>query len=65
MEEMVGSDWLLTRRLEASPGWAGKSQLGEMALFSSACRSALEKRLTPPTLLEMAIFRQLCDECIG
>ena len=25
----------------------------------SACRSVLEKSLTPPTLLEMAIFHQL------
>ena len=28
---------------------------------TSACKSALEKGLTPPTLLEMAIFRQLSD----
>src|ERR1035438_1417900 len=27
---------------------------------SSACRRVLEKCLTPPTLLEMGIFQQLC-----
>src|ERR1017187_2979853 len=34
---------------------------------SSACRRVLEKCLTPPTLLEMAIFRQLanCVRWIG
>ena len=33
-----------------------------MALFTSACSGVLQKCLTPPTLLEMAILRQLRDD---
>src|SRR5437867_9716632 len=45
-ERAFGLDWQISTRAK----WRS---------FPSARRSVLQKSLTPPTLLEMAIFRQL------
>ena len=56
---MVGSDRVPDpQRLAASPGWKAQTfNESEMALFSRVhAVSALQKSLTPPTLLEMRFF---------
>ena len=52
--EMVGSDQVLDRKITSEP-LGGESDLPTRAkwrTFSRQQRSALKKRLTPPTLLE-------------
>jgi HTH-like domain len=61
IEEMVGSDLVFEpERLAASPRLVWQtSTRAKWRSSLSACRVVLGRPLTPPTLLEMAIFRQL------
>lgn len=55
----MGRTEFLTPMIRSEPSWKAQTiHESEKALFPSACRSALKKCLTPPTLLEMAIYHQ-------